>query len=307
MSEEIFVAGKSYVSSKRASVLSGYAQDYIGQLARGGLIDAQRVGGLWYVAMDSLNGYRTNSEGYKPQPPVAVAVGAEAESVVSFDGKDYVTASRAAKLTGYNQDYVGQLARAGKILSRQIGNRWYVDREGLMRHKQEKDALLAAVQAESVGISRPTAPILPQEPRKQPEEPLLSYRSETNDLMPVLATKPEEPAYAAASEGGQHIAIRVLAERPKGTPQAPKPVSVPSKRRTRVTGKALAGALTIIVVLSVGMSTLKEGSTYAVFTGEGAAAVSPDGLSASAFRAVGALSEWLANLVTNEVVYIRPQ
>ena len=34
MSDEMQIEGKPYISSKRASELSGYAQDYIGQLAR---------------------------------------------------------------------------------------------------------------------------------------------------------------------------------------------------------------------------------------------------------------------------------
>jgi hypothetical protein len=49
MSDEMVIEGKTYISSKRAAQVSGYAQDYIGQLARGGAIDAQRVGGLWFV------------------------------------------------------------------------------------------------------------------------------------------------------------------------------------------------------------------------------------------------------------------
>src|SRR3990167_8328737 len=62
----------------------------------------------------------------------------DADSLVSFDGKDHISASRAAKITGYHPDYVGQLARSGAIISRQVGNRWYVDRAALLSHKKEK-------------------------------------------------------------------------------------------------------------------------------------------------------------------------
>src|SRR3989344_4642516 len=162
MSDELFLSGKTYVSSKRAADTSGYAQDYIGQLARGGLIDAQRVGGLWYVSMESLSGYKKNADTYQPQPPqTGENQVPDAESIVSFDGKDYVSAGRAAKITGYNQDYIGQLARRGAILSRQIGNRWYIDRDALVSHKTEKDKMLGAVQSASVGISHAIAPEIP--------------------------------------------------------------------------------------------------------------------------------------------------
>ena len=153
MSDQLTVAGKEYVSSKRASELSGYAQDYIGQLARNAQIDAQRIGGLWYVDMDSLLGHKKKADEYVPQIPER-GQHSYLESVVSFEGKEYVSATRAAAITGYHADYVGQLARAGTISSRQVGNRWYVDRERILAHKQEKDSLLAAVQAESVGIAR---------------------------------------------------------------------------------------------------------------------------------------------------------
>ncbi len=69
MSDAISLEGKEYISSKRASELSGYAQDYIGQLARKGLIHAQRVGGLWYISMASLVGYKTKADDYVPQQP----------------------------------------------------------------------------------------------------------------------------------------------------------------------------------------------------------------------------------------------
>lgn len=47
--EELEIQGKKYISSKRASEITGYAKDYVGQLARGGKVPAQRVGRSWYV------------------------------------------------------------------------------------------------------------------------------------------------------------------------------------------------------------------------------------------------------------------
>lgn len=48
--EELEIQGKKYISSKRASKITGYAKDYIGQLARAGKIAATRVGRAWYVS-----------------------------------------------------------------------------------------------------------------------------------------------------------------------------------------------------------------------------------------------------------------
>jgi len=52
--DELEIGGKIYISSKRASELTGYAKDYVGQLARGGKIDARRVGRAWYVLKNAL-------------------------------------------------------------------------------------------------------------------------------------------------------------------------------------------------------------------------------------------------------------
>ena len=115
MSDEVHIGDQTYISSKRAAQISGYAQDYIGQLCRSGLIEAQRIGGLWYVVLDSLYKHKQKADSYVPVAPRREP-STEAESLVSFDGKDYVSASRAAELTGYHRDYVAQLGRAGTIL-----------------------------------------------------------------------------------------------------------------------------------------------------------------------------------------------
>lgn len=188
MTDELSIEGKQYISSKRAADLSGYAQDYVGQLARKGLIDAQRIGGLWYVFMDSLLSYKAKAETYVPQPPQAVFKNESPDTLISFDGKDYVSAARAAEITGYHQDYVGQLARGGKILSRQVGNRWYVDREGILAHKEEKDDLLGAVQADSVGI-KPLPPAETSYERKIDSWEPLNYETDSGALMPRLSIR----------------------------------------------------------------------------------------------------------------------
>lgn len=185
-SDEITFEGVTYVSSKRASDVSGYAQDYIGQLARSGQIQARRVEGLWYVYMDSLDGYKNQSNDPKNDSSGSLNQ-EESDLPVSFDGNDYISANRASKITGYNQDYIGQLARTGKVLSRQIGKRWYIDQSAIIAHKKEKDALLAAVQAESVGVSKPvTDEVVPQTIYK-PEPQLLRYITEDRDLGPRIS------------------------------------------------------------------------------------------------------------------------
>ncbi len=51
-------------------------------------------------------------------------------------GKEYISASRAAEVTGYSGDYIGQLCRAGKIRGTLITRTWYVDLTSVMEHKE---------------------------------------------------------------------------------------------------------------------------------------------------------------------------
>jgi len=53
-----------------------------------------------------------------------------------LEGKKYVSAKRAAKLTGYTKDYVGQLCRAGKLPAQMVGRNWYIEASSVSaKHK----------------------------------------------------------------------------------------------------------------------------------------------------------------------------
>lgn len=57
MSEDLFLEGKKFISVKRAASFYGYAQDYLGQLCRGGKLNAKLVGRAWFVEQESLEKY----------------------------------------------------------------------------------------------------------------------------------------------------------------------------------------------------------------------------------------------------------
>jgi len=54
MKGDLFLDGKMFISSERAAKFGGYTKDYIGQLCRGGKLEARMVGRSWYVSIDSL-------------------------------------------------------------------------------------------------------------------------------------------------------------------------------------------------------------------------------------------------------------
>ena len=310
MSDTIHLEGKEFVSAKRASETSGYARDYIGQLARSGLIAAQRVGGLWYVSLESLTEYQKNADSYVPVQPQKQPQ--DLDSIVSFDGKDYVSASKAAKLTSYNQDYIGQLARAGKILSRQIGNRWYVERVGLLVHKAQKDALLGAVQAEAVGLLRsgPPSRYLDEykvAPQHEPEG-IMKYTQETDDLMPVLQKGiPAEDTIDVRNDASHAVPIHVVRAPQRRRAGAARNIRTPVRARgiTMITAAKAGVALTFVIVLSYGLVSLKDNSLYTTNATEDAKSRGRGALTAN----LGGIVDWVTSnieqLISPQVDYVR--
>lgn len=217
MTSDINLGGTIYVTSKRAAEITGYTQDYVGQLARSGAIEAQRISGLWYIAEKSLRDHKENADTFRPEIPVVSEVKNDLETSISFDGRDFISAQRASVVAGYNQDYVGQLARAGKVDSRQIGNRWYIDRAALLEHKRTKDALLAAVQVESVGLQKIE---LKDEPSDSPDlhfsydEPVDAVPSlplaEAENLAREAEVQEDGPFLEEMDHTEKHIPIRVF-------------------------------------------------------------------------------------------------
>jgi hypothetical protein len=255
------------------------------------------MGGLWYIDMKSLGDYKERSADTKN---AAAAIGdgnkestsQESDLSVSFGGQEYISANRASKITGYNQDYVGQLARSGKIRSRQLGSRWYVDEQAIVRHKKEKDALLAAVQSESVGIRsvmQDAAAETMSSPLAAEEPPLLTYSSEA--LVAGPSIRGEEPIdlpikrleansrYSSSNEAPGRIEgpTKTLVQVNQIPRKQPIPIlrnpnsitsrfeSIPTRRAATRVGRynlpfALAGACSILIIGIAGYTYLVSGN-----------------------------------------------
>lgn len=316
MTDEMQISGKTYISSKRAASHTHYTQDYIGQLCRKGLIDAQRIAGLWYVDLESLNGYKSGAEKYTPVPP-SYSAPREPEALVSFDGKEYISANRASQITGYNQDYIGQLARSGKIISRQVGNRWYLDNVALLAHKKEKDALLAAVQVGSVGIKprigvdsvsdKPTLPATNTD--------LMRYSTDSRDLLPLLSEKTSAEKFAVTVPTTSHasysrdvisrpIPIKVMEARQvesMSSPEYKKEIPVSTIDRSVFRSSffwALSLILVIIILYILSLRTASSGSAPNIQANTSA----PVGRVHSALE--GVLS-WIESELSPRLDYIR--
>ncbi len=57
--DQIQLSDRNYISAKRGAEITGYTQDYIGQLCRGGKIPAKRIGGDLYLLESDLIYYKS--------------------------------------------------------------------------------------------------------------------------------------------------------------------------------------------------------------------------------------------------------
>lgn len=57
---------------------------------------------------------------------------------ITIDGNRFISVKRAAGLSEYTADYIGQLCRGGKLEATRIGRNWYVEEASLISHKQSQ-------------------------------------------------------------------------------------------------------------------------------------------------------------------------
>lgn len=157
--EDVTIGEDTLISTTRASELSGYSKDYIGQLCREDKIECRRVSGHWYIDEEGLKDYQENGvstdikkKNNTSKSSLGMKIGNVRDDTFKYDGKEYIATSRAAAITGYAQDYIGQLARSAELEARKVGRRWFVEKESLINHKKHNDGLLAQVQAQASGL-----------------------------------------------------------------------------------------------------------------------------------------------------------
>lgn len=76
------------------------------------------------------------------------------EQTLEIDGNTYISSTRAAQLVGYTKDYVGQLARGGKLESKLVGRTWYVSEDSIRKHKLAVHYTLTKPKKQRKTISR---------------------------------------------------------------------------------------------------------------------------------------------------------
>jgi len=114
---------------------------------------------------------------------------------LTLEGKEFISTKRAAEITGYAKDYIGQLCREGRIESRLIGRNWYILESSVREHRYG---------AESVKESElvPEESDVIEEEENITEEPVVEVPEEVSvtEEAPVMPNEPEKEDSEAIEE-----------------------------------------------------------------------------------------------------------
>lgn len=108
-------------------------------------------------------------------------------------GKQYISARRAAEISKYAKDYIGQMCRSGKLEGKLIGRNWYIDPHALMAlsNKGRSKASDESTSAE-VGQVSERASVLLEETTFAYEPKEYSFESDDRPLVPEFAKRERE-------------------------------------------------------------------------------------------------------------------
>jgi len=184
MNSELFFEGKKYISSKRASKLSRYNQDYIGQLIRDSKLIARRVGRSWFVSLESLEKHLGKVKGIDQTKNTSAQTSenfaSEEHKPLFLEGKKYISSKEASDISGYSRDYIGQLVRKNAVDAKMVGRLWYVSSQSLEKHIQKQSG-----KGSEINISKPQI----AEEKNAVSSNISKYQKEEAILLPKVAKK----------------------------------------------------------------------------------------------------------------------
>jgi len=131
---------------------------------------------------------------------------------IDIDGKKYISAKKGAELTGYTTDYIGQLARGGKVATTLVGRARYVDEDDLLAHYTGKRLGNGGATVSKRNLVGDMVSILPEE-GEESQDIQANTQSGTAILSPFQFTDFAHKAGAAilalVLAGGAYTFVRI--------------------------------------------------------------------------------------------------
>src|SRR3989344_2577345 len=98
---------------------------------------------------------------------------------ILIEKKKYISSKRAAKITGYAKDYVGQLCREGRVPARLVGRGWYVLESAIQDHRFGTKEAAEEIKEEHISPRRASVNAW-ESPR---------YEAEQSEILPTMERK----------------------------------------------------------------------------------------------------------------------
>ncbi|HVW82883.1 MAG TPA: hypothetical protein VHC68_03000 [Candidatus Paceibacterota bacterium] len=118
---------------------------------------------------------------------------------ITLDGKIYVSSKRAAEITGYAKDYVGQLCREGRVEARLIGRNWYVLKDAIQ--DRQFDTVESAKPADALQDTGNRSV------SNNRDMPIANYKPQENADFPVLTRLEEPSAYLEGEKDEKSLPV----------------------------------------------------------------------------------------------------
>ena len=223
-----------------------------------------------------------------------------------LDDVKYISVKRAAEITQYSRDYIGQLCREGKILANRIGRNWYVAEKSIIRHKTENGTETPFVSQEAVeqsadvqlpnslGKKDEEKPQDSPRPRKNVySEPLATYYSDDRPLLPQLKKEKTEDLIESTREDDERtVHINVVDS------HADVPTKYIDKKPVLSGSGSLTRALIVIMLFVVFVELFTISTYYAHKMWSGARPFTV-GSALTSFNQAA----WLVNTTVDDTIY----
>ena len=105
---------------------------------------------------------------------------------LEFDGQVYVSTKRAAEITGYAKDYVGQLCREGRVTARLVGRSWYVSESSIKEHRFGIQEVAEEIKVEEDVVEEPKEQQVIEDVVEEKEIQTAQYVTEEVTPLPSL-------------------------------------------------------------------------------------------------------------------------
>lgn len=107
---------------------------------------------------------------------------------ILIEEKKYVSSKRAAKMTGYAKDYIGQLCREGRVPARLVGRSWYVLETAIQDHRFGAP--------DGTALPAPTPPSTWESPR---------YEASSDELLPSINRLRDTETGISSNKASEHL------------------------------------------------------------------------------------------------------